>query len=90
MNKQTYELEIECSNCDYRGKKELPFGEEAASGMGCPNCGCKTASKTPPGRHDFPTLPYTLPGDNPGITFPRGRLNYWGNTYMPPGYTASG
>lgn len=44
--KKTYKVNCFCSNCDYKGLVEFPYGTAiATSHIPCPHCGCKTLSK---------------------------------------------
>lgn len=46
MEKATYSVKVECSNCDHKGTTQLPKGTVIPlTPMDCPNCGCKTAVK---------------------------------------------
>jgi len=36
--KETYTLEVECNNCDFVGKTDIPKGSEVEQHP-CPNCG---------------------------------------------------
>jgi len=41
----TYNVNIQCDNCDFEGQTTLPRGTPVSHSMTCPNCGCKSAHK---------------------------------------------
>lgn len=44
----TYEIAVQCSNCDKSGSASIPRGTPVPGAIECPHCGCKTASKSKP------------------------------------------
>ena len=52
----TYQIPIQCSNCNYNGTADIVKGELVPSAILCPNCGCETAKKREP-----PILPIIKP-----------------------------
>jgi predicted RNA-binding Zn-ribbon protein involved in translation (DUF1610 family) len=44
MEKQTYNLDVFCSNCDFQQNISIPMGTKVED-HACPNCGNKTLTK---------------------------------------------
>jgi NAD-dependent SIR2 family protein deacetylase len=44
--KETYIVEVYCTNCGYQSTEEKPKGQERQKGKKCPNCGCLTLNET--------------------------------------------
>ena len=48
-NKETYEIDLHCNNCEEEISYEIPIGmlvEDFCKNLKCANCGCITMSKS--------------------------------------------
>ena len=43
MEKETYQIEVLCTNCKHRSNQRVEVGVEANHALRCDYCGCKTA-----------------------------------------------
>ena len=66
MPKETYSVQVECSNCEQSGTREITKGVPVPPLMECPRCGCVTAKKKQKNIHIQVTKPY-----NPWVDFPK-------------------
>ena len=48
MSEETYQTDVVCENCDFKGKTSIPKGE-LVKDAACPKCGNKTLRDALPG-----------------------------------------
>lgn len=67
---RTYIVHMACTNCDWSGNRQIPFGRPVPPRMTCPKCGCDALIKRydPTPTLGVPSVAPIQPGSWPTIT----------------------